>query len=185
MRWTCVTCGCSGSRSKPHRAGKSQEACPTCGASKSHWLKIVDVDPTLPSNSHDRSAADEDRRATARQRREDDEYRIARELEERREAERCTLKLGDKQRADDAWLESHERRMAALRRLGLDVRADDSLSRCEFIYERALRDMQEVENKTNPQGELLTAARSGDAYAIARADALFGSSWRKLERKVV
>lgn len=63
-----------------------------------------------------------------------------------------------------------------LRRLGLDVRADDSIE--SRSAEQVAKRLAEDEAKWDPRAELLESARAGDRYAVARADALYGNSWR-------
>jgi hypothetical protein len=173
----CETCGVTVTRQRPKFAGTSQSACPKCGSCRSHWAKrrVVIIDHSLPTSCHHRL----DNRKQAlrvRMKRELEATKVRLELEEqRRAANKNTRTLADKQDADNAWQAAHERKMAALRRLGLDVRADNDVDRCEFIGQRGLLDAEA--SRGDPMRELVDAARAGDEYAVYRATELFGDSW--------
>jgi hypothetical protein len=156
----CDTCLAPRSHARPQFAGRSQSACPACGSCRSHWKKPVTVDKSLPFRLNDVLATRLTMVAAAKkaERKMLAEEGERQKLIELREEQRADRSVSQRMRDEEAWQVAHDRRMAALRRLGLDVRADNDLERCEFIGERGMR--------------------AGDEYAVYRATELFGDSWQ-------
>jgi len=89
-------------------------------------------------------------------------------------------KASDRLATEAAWQAGHERKMAALRRLGLDDRPEERTPAGARSEIRA-RDIATAEAKRCPRSELLDAARSGCEYAAWQADGLF-ENWAKEQR---
>lgn len=102
-----------------------------------------------------------------------------------RRTSRVTTERGVTARAReaDAWQDAHNRRMAAKRRLGLDVRTDEHEERHGILGVCKATLVRAAEDARDPRGELLAAARGGDEYAAWQADGLF-VGWREQSGEV-
>jgi hypothetical protein len=89
----------------------------------------------------------------------------------------------DKIAKEAAWQAGHERKMAALRRLGLDTRAEVVTQGFHGSGESRARDIAAAEAKRRPMAELIEEARAGDAHAQWRATELFGDTWQAKDER--
>jgi hypothetical protein len=206
----CDTCQAWESQGRPEFAGKSRSACPTCGACKAYWRKRdVAVDPSLPHRlyNHGRRWSAEFR-AQEHQKRLEQKQQKHTPLPEppspeppsneppRDERPKSGVygvpgSVARHQAAEVEWQRAYNqangRRLEALRRLGLEDRpACPRVGGTRNAHgfgatgQSVIDQVRAIENAHDPRAELLDAARTGDADAVARADALF-VGWRRQE----
>lgn len=159
-RECCITCGAQPMKQTPWRIGAVGN-CKRCGASKgkqkSKATLVADVETPEPPKPEPVS------RVYAKP--------------------PPNTKASDKMALEAAWQAAHERKMAALRRLGLDHRVEVLPQGFHGSGEQTARDIAASEAKRRPMAELIDEARAGDVHAQWRATELYGDSWKLNEEQ--
>jgi hypothetical protein len=173
----CVACGAQPNKQTPWRIGTVGN-CKRCGASKGKQKGGVKSKATLAEDAALDAMLTQVVTARGAEIMEMPEPPKPEPISREYVKPKRSAKASDKLAKEAAWQAAHERKMAALRRLGLDVRAEVIPQGFHGSGEQTARDIAASEAKRRPMAELIDEARGGNAYAQWRANELYGETWQ-------